>query len=124
MIPISNIERIFATGAVTLSQGITNTVVINNEQFAYLNLRELFHEEPADIATQQLLLVNYEDKTVGVLVDRVVGEYQTVVKPLGRYLRKIDIISGASVMGDGSISMVLDTNRMIHHNSQRKYRTN
>lgn len=124
VIPISNIERIFATGAVTLSQGITNTVVINNEQFAYLNLRELFHEEPADIATQQLLLVNYEDKKVGVLVDRVVGEYQTVVKPLGRYLRKIDIISGASVMGDGSISMVLDTNRMIHHNSQRKYRTN
>ncbi len=124
VIPISNIERIFATGAVKLSQGVANSVVIDNEQFAYLNLRELFHEEPADIATQQLLLVNYEDKKVGILVDRVVGEYQTVVKPFGRYLRKRAIISGASVMGDGSISMVLDTNRMIHHNSQRRYRSN
>lgn len=124
VIPISNIERIFAAGTVKLSQGVANSVVLDNEQYAYLNLRDLFHEAPADVAAQQLLLVNYEDKKVGILVDRVVGEYQTVVKPLGRYLRKIDIISGASVMGDGSISMVLDTNRMIHHHSQRKFRTN
>ncbi len=124
VIPIANIERIFAVGAVKLSQGVANSIVIGNEQYAFLNLREMFHEEASDVAKQQFLLVNYEDKKVGLLVDRVVGEYQTVVKPLGRYLRKIDIISGASVMGDGSISMVLDTNRMIHHTVQRKYRAN
>ncbi len=124
VIPISNIERIFAVGSVKLTQGVANSIVIGKEQYAFLNLREIFDEEPADISKQQLLLVNYEEKKVGIIVDHVVGEYQTVVKPLGRYLRKIDIISGASVMGDGSISMVLDTNRMIHHSLQRKYRAN
>ncbi len=124
VIPIANIERIFATGAVVPSKGVANTVVVGNEQYACINLREMFHEEIIDMNTQQLLLVNFESRKVGILVDKVVGEYQTVVKPLGRYLRKIDIISGASVMGDGSMSLVLDTNRLIHQSSQRKYRTN
>jgi two-component system chemotaxis sensor kinase CheA len=124
VIPIANIERIFATGAVIPSKGVSNSVVIGDEQFACINLREVFHEEIIDMKTQQLLLVNFETRKVGIMVDKVVGEFQTVVKPLGRYLRKIDIISGASVMGDGSMSLVLDTNRLIQHSSQRKYRSN
>lgn len=124
VIPIANIERIFATGAVVPNNGVTTSVVIENEQYGCINLREVFHEEKVDIQTQQLLLVNFESKRIGIYVDRVVGEYQTVVKPLGRFLRKMDIMSGASVMGDGSMALVLDTNRLIQHSSQRKYRTN
>lgn len=124
VIPISNIDRIFATGAISLTAGVSNAIVIGNEQFAYLNLRELFGEDAIEVSQQQLVLVNFEERKVALWVDKVVGEYQTVVKPLGRYLRKIDFISGASVMGDGSISMVLDTNRMIYNYSQRKYRGN
>ena len=60
-----------------------------------------------------MVVVKYEDVTVGLVVDMVVGEYQAVLKPLGRLYRNLDIISGATILGDGSIALVLDSNQII-----------
>lgn len=123
VIPIANIDRIFAAGVAQISGGVTHSVVLNKDQYAYIDLREVFQMEAADLNLQQLLLVNFEDRKVGILVDRVVGEYQTVVRPMGRYMRQLDTFSGASVMGDGSISLVLDTSRLIHQQTLRKFKS-
>ena len=55
-----------------------------------------------------------------MIVDAVLGEYQIVVKPLGTYLRSIDMISGASVMGDGSLSLIIDPGRLINYYNQQR----
>jgi two-component system chemotaxis sensor kinase CheA len=68
-------------------------------------------------------MVKYENKTIGLVVDQVIGEYQTVVKPLGRYLKSHETITGASILGSGNIAFVIDTNRLIHHFSFRKIKT-
>ncbi|NCU36682.1 hypothetical protein EOM75_11810, partial [Candidatus Falkowbacteria bacterium] len=49
----------------------------------------------------------------GLVVDKVMGEVQVVLKPLGRAYRQQKFISGATVMGDGTVALVLDTNEII-----------
>ena len=122
VIPISNIEKIYSIEDVKLSSSFNNIAVIDDQQYSYLNLREIFEEKDVSSDHSQLILVKYEDKRVGVIVDNVIGEYQTVVKPLGRFLKKLENISGASIMGDGTISLVIDTNRLIYYNDIQKYK--
>ncbi len=121
VIPISNIEKIYSIDDVKLNNSFANIAVINDKQFSYLDLREIFEENKTSDDETQLILVKYEDKKVGLIVDDVIGEYQTVVKPPGRFLKKLKNISGASVMGDGTISFVIDTNRLIYYNDIHKY---
>jgi len=123
VIPIANIEKIHAIEDLSFGNTKKHIVSIGDEQFPYIDVREVFETKNEDSEGKQLILVKFEDRKVGLLVDQVIGEYQTVVKPLGRFLKKQENISGATIMGDGSIALVMDTNRMIHNNVSKKYRT-
>ncbi|MFO8001103.1 MAG: chemotaxis protein CheA [Marinilabilia sp.] len=118
--PISSIEKIFALEKSQLKDSFNKTVVIENEQLPYVHMRDIFKEERIDTEVPQMVLVRHEEKRLGILVDEILGEYQTVVKPLGRYLTNHEILSGASILGDGSISMVIDTNRVLQMSSAGK----
>ncbi|MCU4175872.1 chemotaxis protein CheA [Carboxylicivirga sp. N1Y90] len=122
VIPIANIEKIHAIDDINFGSTFSHVITIDDNQYPYIDLRETFQEEAVSKGTEQLILVKFEDKKVGLLVDQVIGEYQTVVKALGRFLKKQENISGASIMGDGTISMVIDTNRLIHNNATNKYK--
>jgi two-component system chemotaxis sensor kinase CheA len=113
VIPISAIEQIYAFEQSEIKNTFNNVVVVNNEQIPFVTMRDLFNEPKAQDDKYQMVLIRSEEKKLGVMVDAVIGEYQTVVKPLGRYLEKQQIISGASIMGDGTISMVIDTSRLF-----------
>lgn len=120
VIPISAIEKIYAFEQSQMKNSFNNVVVVDNEQIPYVVLRELFNEPKLEDDKFQMVLIRTEERLLGVIVDSVVGEYQTVVKPLGRYLKKQEIISGASIMGDGTISMVIDTSRLFQSRKTRK----
>jgi two-component system, chemotaxis family, sensor kinase CheA len=121
VIPISAIDKIYALDPSQLNQSFNNVVVIDSEQFPYIDLRSVFQENEKEYAEViQMIMVKAEDKITGVIVDNVIGEYQTVVKPLGKYLKKQEIISGASIMGDGTIAMVIDTSRLLHNRKLKK----
>lgn len=113
VIPISSIDKIYALDPAQIKQSFNNVVIIDKEQVPFIDLRKIFNEPQHQTDIVQMVMVKSEDKKTGVIVDNVVGEYQTVVKPLGRYLKKQEIISGASIMGDGTISMVIDTSRLL-----------
>lgn len=117
--PLSNIERILNPQEVKFNEnGIGNIFTYNGEQVQFIDLNNLFYYKPVeDIQKSKILLVKNGDKHVGMVIDQIIGEYQIVVKPLGRFLRKVDMISGASVMGDGSLSLIIDTTRLINYNN-------
>jgi len=74
----------------------------------YLSLREHFRlgGEPPEI--QQVVVTDMDGHRIGFAVDAVIGEHQTVIKPLGRVYRNIEGISGATILGDGSVALILD----------------
>ncbi|WP_088653599.1 chemotaxis protein CheA [Geofilum rhodophaeum] len=121
VIPISAIDKLYALQPEQLKQSFNQVVVIDNEQYPYIDLRKVFKVSDAEDREQlQMIMVKAEDRLTGLLVDAVIGEYQTVVKPLGRYLKKQEILSGASIMGDGTIALVIDTTRLLQKQKNRK----
>lgn len=123
VIPIASIEKIYELANGEFNSLLSNIVTIENKQYTYIDLREIFEEDKKADNSGQLILVKFEERVIGLIVDQVIGEYQTVVKPLGRYLKSHETISGASILGDGNVAFVIDTNRLIHNFSHRKFKT-
>lgn len=121
--PFTNVERILQPSEVKMSDsGMGDFFVYNGQQILYIDLGKIFNDEPIELEKSKILIVSQGDKRVGMVVDAVLGEYQIVVKPLGRFLRSVDLISGASVMGDGSLSLVIDPGRLVNYYNQLRFR--
>jgi two-component system chemotaxis sensor kinase CheA len=123
VVPLSNIERILSISEVQMSDSkLGKTFLYENERVMFVDLNDMFYQKEVDITKSKILLVNHGGKRVGLVVDMIVGEFQIVVKPLGKFMRKVDMISGASVMGDGSLSLIIDTTRLINAYNQQRYK--
>jgi two-component system chemotaxis sensor kinase CheA len=70
---------------------------------------ESFNEVPE---IEQIVIVSAQEYRVGLVVDQVLGDFQTVIKPLGRMYRDVDGVSGATILGDGTVALILDVNRL------------
>lgn len=77
--------------------------------FAFASAGEGSEEEPE---IEQLVIASTQESKVGLVVDQVIGDYQTVIKPLGRMYRDVEGISGATILGDGTVALILDVNRL------------
>jgi two-component system chemotaxis sensor kinase CheA len=60
-----------------------------------------------------MVVVNHGQEQVALAVDQVIGKMQAVLKPLGRLYHNQKAVSAATIMGDGSIALVFDTNYII-----------
>ncbi len=121
VIPLNSIHKIYAVNAEILKNNFYNLLVFEGKQIPYLHLKEEFHI----ISEKQnkmlhAIVVFYEDKLVALIADSVLGEYQAVVKPLGRIYNFQEIISGATILGDGSLALVMDTNKIVNKLSIQK----
>ena len=64
--------------------------------------------------TEMMIVVNYENQRMGIIIDNVEKQAQVVVKSIGKQFHHHNIISGASIMGNGQVALVLDTNKIIN----------
>ncbi len=113
VLPLSAVDKIYAVDNKDINDKFNNVLVLEGKQVPYFNVRKEFELPSSDQEIEQVVVVNYEDNHVGLIVDYVVGEYQAVLKPLGKHYKKQEMISGATILGDGSIALVLDTNKII-----------
>lgn len=60
-----------------------------------------------------VVIVKKGDKLAGLVVDELIGQLEIVIKPLGKFISKSKIISGATILGDGEIALILDANALI-----------
>lgn len=60
-----------------------------------------------------VIIVKKGDKLAGLVVDELMGQQEIVIKSLGNYINKNKIISGATILGDGEIALILDTNALL-----------
>lgn len=64
-------------------------------------------------ANMVVVIVKKGDRLAGLVVDELIGQLEIVIKPLGKYISKSKIISGATILGDGEIALILDANALI-----------
>lgn len=79
----------------------------------YLRLRDWFAISGSPPEIEQIVVTGVEGQRVGIVVDHVIGEHQTVIKTLGRVYRDVEGLSGATIKGDGSMALILDVPRLV-----------
>ncbi len=85
-----------------------NLMSLRGEQIPHVRLREVFDIGGAEPEIEKVAIVSCEGQRLGVVVDRVIGIHQTVIQSLGRFYRGIRAVSGATIMGDGRVALILD----------------
>jgi len=86
---------------------------VRGEIIPYIRLREYFNIKTAQPEREQILVAETEDGHYGFVVDQVLGDHQTVIKNLGRFYRHVELISGATILGNGSVALILDPHRLV-----------
>lgn len=95
---------------------IDNYEVLNvrNEVISVLRLSRLFNiKETSQSEYSFVVIVGSEEKKVGVMVDSLIGEEDVVIKPLRDQFTNSPGIAGASVLGDGSVSLIIDVRQLL-----------
>lgn len=120
VIPLSAVERCYELPVGKQLNRFNNLIVLDDEQIPFISLVEEFDGVENLTTSQEIVIVYYDEKKVGLIVDRVVGKFQAVLKPLGKYFVHMDNISGATILGDGKIALVLDTNNVTEQFLNKK----
>ena len=81
---------------------------LRGEVLPFIRLRELFEVEGAAGRRQSIVVVRYAGRKAGLVVDNLLGEFQTVIKPLGKMFNQVKCISGSSILGSGEVALILD----------------
>lgn len=122
IIPLNMVEEcIELTRETRKKSNNRNLVNVRGELVPYIPLREKFTITGSVPEIEQIVIVNEDGVRTGFVVDRVIGEHQTVLKSLGRYYRSVEGISGATVMGDGSVALILDIPKLVQMAETEEY---
>ncbi len=90
-----------------------NILNVRGEIVPYIRLRDHFgiNDKTADL--EHMVIVDVHSERIGFVVDHVIGGHQTVIKTLGPIFKNINDISGATILGDGTVALILDTNVLL-----------
>ncbi|MGC8824235.1 MAG: chemotaxis protein CheA [Bacteroidales bacterium] len=119
MVPITEIEvceQLPYTDIV--AREWTGTLPFRNQLIPFFNLRKTMQLKGQYPSKVKVIVVNHSQGLLALLADRIIGEHQAVLKPLGTMLRNQRCISAASEMGNGHIAFLIDVNELFHNHTQ------
>jgi two-component system chemotaxis sensor kinase CheA len=116
-VPITSIRESFKTkeGDVIKDPDGNEMMLIRGRSYPVLRLHKLYNvaTKIVDIHDGIVIMVENEGKSICIFADELVGEQQVVVKALPRYLKRVNGLAGCTLLGDGGISLILDTGGLI-----------
>jgi two-component system chemotaxis sensor kinase CheA len=91
----------------------TNLLNVRGEIVPYIRLRDHLNIKGKKPSLEHIVITDVEDKRIGFVVDKVIGGHQTVIKALGPVFKYVKEVSGATILGDGKIALILDVNALM-----------
>lgn len=125
MVVVGDEKYAISLGSIDTIENISKTDIKYVQAKEVINLRGIVIplirlDEVLDIQKEKsekddiiVVIVRKGDKQVGLVVDELIGQLEIVIKSLGKYVSKCKFISGATILGDGEVALILDTNVMI-----------
>ncbi|MEL6264254.1 MAG: chemotaxis protein CheA, partial [Pseudomonadota bacterium] len=110
VLPLSSVEECVELPASEDERGAGRALLrIRDELVPYLELDEVFgFGREATANRRRVVIVRVEGRRTGLVIDEVLGQHQTVIKPLSPYHRKIEGLAGCTILGDGAVALILD----------------
>lgn len=113
VIPLHSVNKCFEFRHEALANAVNNLIFINSGHIPFVYLRKEFGITATPPEVEQVIVIEYSGTFIGLAVDYIVGEYQAVLKSLGTMYLKQDFVSGATILGDGTVALILDPNKII-----------
>lgn len=98
----------------------SGTLNLRGEVLPFLELRKIFDITDSHSERRSVVVVRNGEMAAGLVVDQLLGEYQTVIKPLGKLFQKVRGISGGTVLGSGEVALILDVPSLVRLASDRE----
>jgi two-component system, chemotaxis family, sensor kinase CheA len=114
VMPLSIVEECVELIRAELHNTEEQIVNLRGEIVPYIRLRESFEVSGVPPEIEQIVVTNAGGMRVGIVVDHVIGEHQTVIKTLGKIYKNVEGISGATIRGDGTLALILDVPQLVH----------
>ena len=92
---------------------VTGYFDLRGETLPYLDLARHFGVKPQPNSRRSLLLVRAGIGTIGLIVDKLAGEHQTVIKPLGAMFAQVRGLAGSTILGSGDVALILDVPALV-----------
>lgn len=108
VLPLSNVLECLKFQTSLPESKFCSTAKIREDMVPFIDLRNFFGIKTERPTQQQIVMVTDQDSKIGIVIDKVIGNYQTVIKPLGKLYHNVQGISGATILGDGSVALILD----------------
>jgi two-component system chemotaxis sensor kinase CheA len=133
-IPLANVEETLRVSETEISiMEDTEVMYLRGKTLPIFRLATLFNLKSAQLTTETdffVVVVNTGNQRIGLMVDSLLGQEEVVIKPLADYLHEKNCFSGATIIGDGRISLILDVYELInmttdkqikkHHDQEKK----
>ena len=114
VIPLSAVEECVE---LTPEQDLRSTgrsfLTLREELVPFIRLRELFGATHPQDPYQKVVVVSTSEGRVGLSVDQIIGDHQTVIKSLSSFHAQIETFAGATIMGDGGVALILDVSNLV-----------
>lgn len=119
VIPLSSVVE-----CLELQNDVTRGHMINlrGEVLPFIRLREFFDVEGAPPKRENIVVISAGGHKAGIVVDRLLGEFQTVIKPLGSLFKHLRGIGGSTILGSGEVALILDVQALTQLASQTEER--
>ena len=109
VVPLSTVEQCVELTRADVEQSHGRNIInLRGEVLPYINLREIFNVAGDRPPVEQIVVTRTENQPVGFVVDEVIGQIQTVIKTLGKMYQNVEGVSGATILGDGTVALILD----------------
>ncbi|GAB7128123.1 chemotaxis protein CheA [Silvimonas sp. JCM 19000] len=121
VIPLELVVECADLGSHDILHDIVN---LRGQPLSFIRLRQLFEmPAPPEGTRESLVVVQYGQARAGLVVDKLLGEVQAVIKPLGQLFRHARVIAGSTILGDGRVALILDVAQLIHHTTHDRTTT-
>ncbi len=117
VIPLNFVDRIDRISSDLIDQRdkLNKLVLVNNELLSVFSLRNIFNDFSNPPKTLDVISVLIDGVKKGIAVDKIEGKIQAVLKPLGELYQQQDYLAGSTILGDGTLALVLDPQRLFKY---------
>ena len=111
VIPLDSVIECVEVDA--LEDQITQYINLRDEVLPVIYLKKLFDLDESENKRENIVVVSYGSRKAGLVIDKPLGEFQTVIKPLSKIFSQLNWMAGSTILGSGEVAIILDVAGLI-----------
>jgi len=120
VVPLDMVVECLELQAHAAGSSERNYLNLRGEVLPFIRLRDLFEIPGEPPKRENVVVVKCAGQKAGIVVDTLLGEFQTVIKPLGSLFKHLRGIGGSTILGSGDVALILDVQALVKYSAQHE----